>query len=55
MLGKGVCEIQKVIDLVRDAPMFNGWLVVEEESADAAANPEQAVKTNRETLRRYSI
>ena len=35
------------------APHFNGWLVLEEESDTAAADPAAAVKTNRETMRSY--
>ena len=37
----------------RRAPNFNGWLVLEEESDTAAADPAAAVKTNRETMRGY--
>lgn len=53
MLGKGVCDTPAVIDIVAAAPRFNGWLVLEEESDTAAADPVAAVKTNRETMRRY--
>jgi len=53
MLGKGVCDTPAVIDIVASAPRFNGWLVLEEESDIAAADPAAAVKTNRETLRHY--
>lgn len=53
MLGKGVLDTQAVIDLVKKAPRFNGWLVLEEESETAAADPAAAVKTNRETMRSY--
>jgi len=53
MLGKGVCDTLAVIDIVAAAPRFNGWLVLEEESDTAAADPAAAVKTNRETMRRY--
>lgn len=52
MLGKGVCDTGAVVDVVRASPRFNGWLVLEEESDEAAADPAAAVKTNRETLRR---
>jgi len=55
MLGEGVCDIQAVIDICAAAPCFNGWLVLEEESDAAAANPAWAVKTNRETMRRYGV
>jgi len=53
MLGGGVCDTAAVIDIVTAAPRFNGWLVLEEESDIAAADPVAAVKTNRETMRRY--
>lgn len=53
MLGKGICDAPAVIDIVAAAPRFNGWLVLEEESDTAAAEPATAVKTNRETMRRY--
>ena len=41
-----------VIAAVRQAPNFNGWVVVEEESETAAADPAAAVRANLETLRR---
>jgi sugar phosphate isomerase/epimerase len=53
MLGSGVCDTPAVIDLVRAAPGFTGWLVLEEESAAAAVDPAAAVKANRATMRRY--
>ena len=53
MLGKGVLDTPAVIDLVAKAPRFNGWLVLEEESETAGANPAAAVKANRETMRSY--
>lgn len=53
MLGKGICDTKAVIDIVAAAPRFNGWLVLEEESDSAAADPVAAVKSNRETMRRY--
>lgn len=51
MLGAGLCDVRAVVDAVAAAPNFNGWLVLEEESDDAAADPAAAVCTNRETLR----
>ncbi len=48
-----VCDTPAVIDIVAAAPRFNGWLVLEEESDTAAADPATAVQTNRETMRRY--
>ena len=53
MLGKGVCDTPKVIEIANTAPRFNGWLVLEEESETAAADPAGAVKTNRQTMRSY--
>ncbi|WP_077373364.1 sugar phosphate isomerase/epimerase family protein [Mesorhizobium prunaredense] len=53
MLGKGVCDTQAVIDVASAAPHFNGWLVLEEESETAAADPAAAVKTNRQTMHGY--
>jgi inosose dehydratase len=55
MLGEGVCDIQAVVDICAAAPRFNGWLVLEEESDAAAADPARAVKTNRETMRRHGV
>ena len=44
-------SLPEVIDIVAAGPNFNGWLVLEEESDIAAADPAAAVKANRETLR----
>jgi inosose dehydratase len=55
MLGEGTCDIQAVIDICAAAPRFNGWVVLEEESDAAAAEPGRAVKTNRETMRRHGV
>jgi inosose dehydratase len=55
MLGEGVCDIQAVIEICAAAPRFNGWLVLEEESDAAAADPAWAVKTNREMMRRHGV
>jgi len=52
MLGKGVCDVAAVISSVRQAPHFNGWVVLEEESKTAAADPAAAVRVNLQTLRR---
>ncbi len=51
MLGEGMCDTGAVIDVVAAAPNFNGWLVLEEESDTAAADPAAAVRRNRATLR----
>jgi sugar phosphate isomerase/epimerase len=55
MLGKGSCDVAAVISSVRQAPHFNGWIVVEEESETAAADPAAAVRTNLQTLRNLNI
>ena len=55
MLGKGSCDVAAVISSVRQAPHFNGWIVVEEESETAASDPAAAVRVNLETLRRLGI
>lgn len=51
MLGDGVCDTKAVIETAQTAPDFNGWLVVEEESLEAAADPNSAVARNRATMR----
>ena len=50
MLGDGVCDVACVISAAQQAPRFNGWIVVEEESTVAGDNPADAVKTNYQTL-----
>jgi sugar phosphate isomerase/epimerase len=55
MLGKGRCDIAAAISAARHASRFNGWIVVEEESETAAADPAAAVRANLETLRRLGI
>jgi sugar phosphate isomerase/epimerase len=55
MLGEGACDVPAVISAVRQAPLFNGWIVVEEESEAAASDPAAAVRANRETLRQLGI
>jgi sugar phosphate isomerase/epimerase len=51
MLGAGVCDVPAVVGLVRSAPAFNGWLVLEEESEEARRDPAAAVKANCAALR----
>ncbi|MFB2549824.1 sugar phosphate isomerase/epimerase family protein [Ensifer soli] len=55
MLGEGVCDTKAVVDAVRAGSHFNGWLIVEEESETAGRDPAAAVKTNRDTMRRYGF
>lgn len=51
MLGEGVCDVAAVMETVRAAPNFNGWIVVEEESDEAGTDPASAVRVNYHTLR----
>lgn len=51
MLGQGVCDTPAVVNVIASAPNFNGWLVLEEESDTAAADPAAGVRRNRETMR----
>ncbi len=53
MLGQGLCDVPAVLGLLAQAPRFNGWIVVEEESEEAAADPAVAVRRNRETMRTF--
>ena len=55
MLGGGACDVAAVIAVVSDAPTFNGWLVVEEESEQAGRDPAAAVALNRQTLAVFGI
>ena len=54
-LGDGACDVAAVIAVVADAPNFNGWLVVEEESEQAKRDPAAAVALNRRTLATFGI
>jgi sugar phosphate isomerase/epimerase len=55
MLGEGACNIPEAISAARQAPRFNGWIVVEEESDMAASDPAAAVRANFESLRRLGV
>jgi sugar phosphate isomerase/epimerase len=55
MLGEGACDIPAVVSSVRQAPHFNGWIIVEEESETAVADPAMAIRSNRETMRRLGF
>ena len=55
MLGQGGCDLPGVIELLSEAPRFNGWLVVEEESDEAAADPAGAIRRNRQTMRGFGF
>lgn len=50
MLGDGICDIPSVVNIANTAERFNGWLVVEEESEQAAVDPESAIKSNLQYL-----
>lgn len=52
MLGDGVCDVAGVLGAANAASQFNGWIVVEEESAEAGKNPAEAVRRNFETMQR---
>jgi sugar phosphate isomerase/epimerase len=55
MLGAGLCDTRAVVEVVRAAPHFNGWLVVEEESEEARRDPAAAIAKNRKTLAAYAL
>jgi sugar phosphate isomerase/epimerase len=55
MLGAAACDVAAVITAVSEAPKFNGWLVVEEESDEAGHDPAAAVARNRKTLSTFGI
>lgn len=46
MLGSGVCNIKETFDCALNAPGFNGWVIVEEESKTAHSDPGAAVAKN---------
>ena len=50
MLGEGICDTAAVIAAVATMPHFTGWIVLEEESEAAAADPRSAVSRNRRYL-----
>ncbi|MGV0911716.1 sugar phosphate isomerase/epimerase family protein [Martelella sp. FOR1707] len=50
MLGEGICDLATVLATVERAPRFNGWIVVEEESDEAAIDPAAAVRRNFDTI-----
>lgn len=52
MLGEGVCDVPATFAFVGLAPNFTGWVVLEEESDTAAADPAAAVRRNHQTIRR---
>jgi sugar phosphate isomerase/epimerase len=50
MMGKGVCDFQKVFRLLEDMG-YDGWVIAEEESEDARADQSRSVSENRRYLR----
>ncbi|MCB8882012.1 sugar phosphate isomerase/epimerase [Acidisoma cellulosilytica] len=55
MLDTGDCDLDAVVTTVRRAENFNGWLVIEEESDQAARDPLAAVKANRDKMREFGL
>ena len=50
-LGQGVCGISAVLKFLEQETDFSGWVVAEEESDSAVANPHRAITRNREYLK----
>jgi inosose dehydratase len=50
-LGQGVCDIPGILQLLTTELKFSSWVVGEEESAQAAIDPEGAVTGNRQYLK----
>ena len=50
-LGQGICDIPAVLKLLEEEIKFSGWLVAEEESDAAWADPQNAIAHNREYLK----
>jgi inosose dehydratase len=50
-LGKGVCDIPAVLALLEDELDYSGWIVGEEESADARRDQVGAILGNRKYLK----
>jgi inosose dehydratase len=50
-LGQGVCDISAILQLLTKELKFSGWIVGEEESAQAAIDPVGAVTANRQYLK----
>lgn len=51
-LGKGVCDIPAVLAVLEDELGYSGWIVGEEESADAWSDPIGAIQWNRNYLKK---
>jgi inosose dehydratase len=50
-LGKGVCDIRAVLELLTGVVGYSGWIVGEEESKDAWSDPIGAIEWNRRYLK----
>jgi sugar phosphate isomerase/epimerase len=46
-LGKGICDIPGMLTVLETELSYSGWLVCEEESAEAWADPAGAIRWNR--------
>jgi sugar phosphate isomerase/epimerase len=50
-LGKGVCDMPGTLAVLQNEVGYSGWIVAEEESADAWKDPVRAIRWNRDYLR----
>jgi inosose dehydratase len=50
-LGEGICDIPAILQLLTKELKYSGWIVGEEESAQAAIDPVGAVTGNRQYLK----
>jgi sugar phosphate isomerase/epimerase len=50
-LGKGICNIPAVLKLLEDELDYDGWIVGEEESAQAYKDQDAAIRWNRDYLK----
>lgn len=50
-LGKGICDVPRMLDVLEKDLGYAGWIVGEEESAEAWADPVAAIRWNRTYLK----
>lgn len=50
-LGKGICDMPAVLNLLKQELGYDGWIVGEEESADAWKDQSGAIRWNRQYLK----
>ncbi len=50
-MGAGVIDFVRIVNMLKDAA-FDGWIMVEEESAAAESDPDAATLENGEYLKR---